>query len=452
MNVLVITLFVTVFAAEFLVKKVGIAHSYFVLLPELLSAIALLVLLKYLLAGRRWALDWRYVLFLGLYLFIVGFGFLAQAMPAGAIVAGMRSYLKFIPFFLLPAVYPFTRRQIGIQLAVLFTLFFVQSPLAVYQRFVQYAGSFHTGDPISGLSTSSGVLSILMTAAVAAVVSMYLRRKITFKTMLIGIAVFVVPTTLNETKATLVLMPVALFLPAFFMPRGSRAWRKLVPIGAIAVVAGLAFISAYDYFIQNREYTPTIESFLSEGHARSYLYSGAADGERRYVGRLDSIVIAARRLADDPITFAFGFGAGNVSASVLPGFDGQYVAYFDRFGVGLTQITSFLWEIGFAGVALCLWFYFLVWRDARALAKGTDVFGLLGQVWATVTVVMALTLLYLSIFSINEIGYLFWFYSGLVASTAARQRWARRSIASVPEAPREEWLAASKTAGVTAGR
>ena len=442
MNALVIAMFVAVFAAEYLVKQLGVLHQYFALVPELMSAIAVLALLKYLFAGRRWAIDWRYGLFLAVYLFIVAFGFLAQAMPSGAIVSGMRNYLKFLPFFMLPAVYPFTRRQLGVQLIVLLTLLAVQSPLAVYQRFIQYGSSMHSGDPIRGFTTSSGVLSILMMAAVAVVVSMYLRRMIRFRTMLISTAVFVLPTTLNETKATLILLPVALLLPAFFMPRGNGALRRLMPIAVVGALAGTAFVSAYNYFIQSRDNAAPIESFITEGQAQSYLYSGAADGKKRYIGRLDSIVIAARRLADDPLTLAFGLGAGNVSASPLRGFDGEYAAYFDRFGVDLTQITTFLWEIGVAGLGAFLWLCTMVFRDARALGREPGGTGLLGQIWGTVTVMIALTLFYVSIFSINEIAYLFWFYSGMVASTVVREKWAMRDAqrARVPTPPR--WYAA----------
>ena len=432
MNVLVIALFVVVFAAEFVVNQLGLGHRYLVLLPELVSAVAVLALLNYLLAGRRWSLDMRYWVVLAAYLFVLIFGFFAQTMPSGAIVSGMRNYLKFLPFFLLPAVYPFTPRQLGVQLVVLFGLLAVQSPLAVYQRFVQYGDRLHTGDPVTGFTTSSGVLSILMMAAVAVVVSLYLRRMIKFRTMLFAVAVFVLPTTLNETKATLLLLPVALLLPSFFMPRGSGAWRRLMPIAVVGGLAGTAFVTGYNYLIQNRDDAPPIGSFVTEGHAQSYLYSGAADGKKRYIGRMDSIVIATRRLAEDPLALAFGLGAGNVSESPLRAFHGEYAAYFHRFGVGHTQVTTFLWETGIAGLAVFAWLCVLLLRDARRLAREEGSVGLLAQAWGTVLVMIIMTLLYVSTFAINEIAYFFWLYAGVLASTAARLR--RASLSAAREA------------------
>jgi hypothetical protein len=208
-------------------------------------------------------------------------------------------------------------------------------------------------------------------------------------------------------------------------------------------LAGAGFVSGYNYFIQSRKDATSIDGFITEGQAQTYLYSGAADGKKRYIGRLDSIVIAARRLAEDPLTITFGLGAGNVSASPLRGFDGEYAAYFDRYGVHLTQITTFLWEIGVAGVAAFLWLCTMVFRDSRVLGREQGGTGLLGQVWGTVTVMIALTLLYVSIFSINEIAYFFWFYSGVVASTVVRERWSVRDTKRVHAPAPPRWYAAA---------
>jgi O-antigen ligase len=440
MNLLVILLFISVFATEFLAKQLKLIHPYFILVPEVLSAIAVLVIVCYLMAGKRWTLDWRYGLFFALYIFVIAFGFLVQDVPSGAVVAGMRSYLKFIPFFLLPAIYPFTARQLKTQLIVLLTILAVQSPLAVYQRFVQFAHKMHTGDPIVGMTTASGVLTTLMMCAVVVVVALYLRRKLSFPVMLAAVAVFCLPATINETKVTVVMLPIAVLLPAFFMPRGSRSLRRLVPIAVVGSVAGLAFVSVYDRLIANRADGHTIESFLFERGVDTYLYTGAADGENVYIGRLDSIAMAFERLSKDPLALSFGLGAGNVSESFLPAFHGKYAAYYKRFGLDVTQVTSFLWEIGVVGVAAYLLFYFIVWQDARFLARRNEESAALGQVWATVVVIMGLALFYNNIFSINETGYLFWFYSGVVAASAGMlRRTTRRQRERQPQRTAPSW-------------
>ncbi|HEX6994504.1 MAG TPA: hypothetical protein VF339_10210 [Gammaproteobacteria bacterium] len=422
MNFLVGAMFVSVFGAGFLVRNADVVHPYFTLLPELMTAVCLLVVIGRVLGGKDITLDWRYVVFFALFFFVLLFGFLVQSMSAGAVISGLRGYVKFIPFFLLPIVYPFTPRQLKGQLAVLLTILLLQSPLAVYQRFVEFGDRMHTGDPVRGMATSSSSLSMLMVCVIVLLVSAYYRRRIRLPFLLAATAVFFLPTTLNETKGTLVMLPVALLLPAFLMPSGSKPMRRVIAVAIVGAVAGLAFVTAYDYFIQYREHGKPLETFFTEGHVRHYLYTGADPTDERAIGRFDSISLAVETISRDPITLAFGLGAGNVSPSSLPGFEGEYAHYFERYGVALTQITNFLWEVGFVGLAAYLLMYLLVFQDALVLARRDASFGLLGQVWGTVTVLMGMALFYKSVFSMNEIGYLFWFYSGVVASKACAWR------------------------------
>src|SRR5690606_36736386 len=189
----------------------------------------------------------------------------------------------------------------------------------------------HTCDPVKGMMTTSSALSMLMVYVIAFAVSLYLRRSIRLPTLLVTIAVFMVPTTLNETKGTLIMLPVAMLAPALFMPPGSRPLRRIVPIVAIGTVALVSYMSVYNYLIQHREYGQELGTFFSERHVDRYLYTGAAEGDSKFVGRFDSVVIATDMLSRDPLTLAFGLGAGNVSESSLPGFEGQYAFYLNRY-------------------------------------------------------------------------------------------------------------------------
>src|SRR5690606_861370 len=261
MNFLVGAMFVSAFGAGYLVRRLDVIHPYFVLLPELTTAVCLLVVIGRVLAGKEIALDWRYVVFFALFFFVLLFGFLVQGMSSGAVISGLRGYVKFIPFFLLPVVYPFTPRQLKAQLAVLLTILFLQIPLAVYQRFVEFADRMHTGDPVRGMATSSSSLSMLMVCVIALLVSAYYRRRIRLPFLMAATAVFFLPTTLNETKGTLVMLPVALLLPALLMPSGTKTMRRVIPVAIVGVAAGLAFVSVYNYFIQYREFGKPLETF-----------------------------------------------------------------------------------------------------------------------------------------------------------------------------------------------
>jgi hypothetical protein len=256
------------------------------------------------------------------------------------------------------------------------------------------------------------------------------------------------PTTINETKATLLLLPFALAVPALLIPGKAHLLRKLMPLFAVGVIGVTAFVFVYNYLIQYREYAGPISEYFSGDTLRYYLYTGAANQDEAYIGRFDSIEIALEHTSRDPLKLAFGYGAGNVSESFLPEFAGRYWSYFLRFGVGETQVTTFLWEIGVVGLLAYLYLFALVGRDALTLARSKDPAAWLGQLWAVAVVIMTFALIYKAVFSMNDFGYLFWYFSGVVASRAVAVRQAARS--RVHHAP-PSWRLATDGPGAVKG-
>lgn len=440
MQVLVIALLLAILVVEYLVEEHGLFHPYVVLLPNLLSGIAALVVLARVMTGTRLSLDWRYGLFLGLLLFTMTFGYAVGDTPSGAMLAGARAYLACIPFFLLPAVHRFTPRQLQVQLLLIFAIALAETPLAFYQRFVEYAHTI-SGDPVRGTLTTSSNLSLFMIAVIGGVIIAHLRGRLSFFHTFVIAAWLFSATTINETKATIVLLPAAVLVPALLM-RGNRAIsKKLVPIFAIGILGFVAFIVTYNYFIEGREYAGPISSYLSGDTLRYYLYTGAANADAEYIGRFDSIEIALDRIARDPYTFAFGYGAGNVSESFLPQFAGRYWSYYLRFGVDQTQITQLLWELGTLGLAAYLFLYYLVTRDALALARSKDALSDLGVLWVLAMVIMSFGLVYKSLLHMTDFAYLFFYFSGVVASRAAALR--HSAAAAIARRPRQDWWPAA---------
>jgi len=443
MQVLVIALLLQIMVVEYLIESRGLLHPYAILIPEMLSGVAMLVVLVRIMGGGRIAFDWRYGIFLAVLLFTIVFGYAVQDVPDGAMLAGARSYLKFLPFFLLPAVHRFTPRQLHIQLMLLLVVALAETPLALYQRFVEFASSMHTGDPVKGTLTSSSGLSMFMVATIAGAVVFYLRGRLKLAALVLLSAWLFLPTTINETKATVLLLPVALLVPAMLMPNTARLLPKLVPIVGVGLLAGTAFVIAYNILIQNGEYGgPLGEFFTNTESLTYYLYTGAANTDQPYVGRFDSIEIALEHTSQDPLTLAFGYGAGNVSESFLPAFAGRYSDYFLRLGVGQTQVTTFLWELGVVGLLAYLFVFYLLARDSLTLARSSDPAAHLGQLWAVAMIIVTFGLLYKSVFSMNDFGYLFWYFSGVVASRAVVVRQSARS--RVAHAPPSWRLAAGE--------
>jgi hypothetical protein len=440
MHAIVIALFLQILVVEYLVEGRQWLHPYFVLIPELLSGVVMLVVLVRLMNGARLNFDWRYGAFLLVLLFVIAFGYAVEDVPQGAMLAGVRSYVKFLPFFLLPAVHRFTPRQLQVQLVLLLVLAVLQTPLAFYQRFVEFASSMHTGDPVRGTLTTSSVMSLLLVCAIAGVVIAYLRGRLRFATMLALAAWLFAATMINETKATLLLLPAALLVPALTMRGKSHVVRRVLPLLGVGALAVTAFVLTYNYFIQYREYAGPLSEYFTGDTLRYYLYTGAANTDQPYIGRFDSIEIAFDYIRQDPLRLAFGYGAGNVSESFLPQFAGKFSDYYVRFGVGQTQVTLLLWEVGVVGLLAYLFLFYLVTRDSLTLARSRDATAPLGQLWTVAMIVMTFGLIYKSLLSMNDFGYLFWYFSGVVASRAAVVRQGARK--RIPQAPPSWRLAA----------
>lgn len=443
MHGLVIALFGSILFVDYLVKQRGLLPSYFILVPEALSGIVMLVVLLRLMNGVRFHFDWRYALFLSVLLFTLAFGFMAQDVESGPMLAGVRAYIKFIPFFLLPAVHRFTPRQLKVQMTLLLAMALLQPPVAFYQRFVEFAARMHTGDPVRGTLTTSSVLSLFMIAAIAGVVVLYVRGRLRLMQMLLLAAFLFAPTTINETKATFVLLPVVLLLPPLLMRGKTRLLRRMLPLLAFGALGTMTFISVYNYFTQYQQYGVPLTEFFSSDALRKYVYTGAANTEQPYIGRFDSIEIALEHTSTDPVKLAFGYGAGNVSESFLPQFNGRYSDYFKRFGVDQTQITQFLWEIGLVGTGAFFFLYYAILRDALLLARSKDPTAPIGHFWAVVVVIMAFALFYKSVLAMNDSGYLFYYLSGLVASRAAAVRHAA-ALRGAPQRAPPSWRLAAE--------
>jgi hypothetical protein len=417
MNFLVIGTFLVCFLAEYFARKLDVLPGYFVLLPELFAGLTLLVVIGQFLVGRRLQLDSRYLVFLALFLLTIAMGAVAQNVPSGAIISGLRDYIPFLPFLLLGAIYPFTARQIKTQLTVLAVLLVVQIPIAFYQRFFSYADKMHTGDVVTGTIKTSSALSMLMIAGITILVVLYLKRRLSLPLLLIATGFLLVPTTLNETKGTLVLLPIAMLAPLFCIPKAERPLRKLLPLIAVFAVTGAVFVGAYNAMLQYKYPGRTMQQFWLEGGVQEYMYKGSVEGEDR-VGRFDSVRFAVRGISETPLRAAFGLGIGNVSPAMMPGFEGDYAHYYDLYEISFTQLSMLLWNVGYMGLVAFGLLFFAIFRDALLLARSGGAMATFAQVWAPLTVIAAMCLFYKPILMINEIVYPFMLYAGVVARSA----------------------------------
>ena len=422
MNKLLYLLFLSVFFLDFFHFKIRIIPRFATWMPEILAMITCLIVVLRFAVQKNLVIHKKYICLIVLYLTIIFIGIILNTTPVGSIIVGMRAYLKHLPFFLLPAVYDFSDKQFKGQLQFILPLLLLQCPLAVYQRLFQYRGVL-SGDVVTGTLDVSSALSITMICSIAVIFALYLNKKIGFKFFFITACCLFLPTTLNETKGTLFLLPIALILPAFFF-QGKGMSTKIKSFFIMALIGVLffsAFVPIYDHFIKPTRAPDLLDFFQKEGKMKRYLYKGIEARPGEDVCRGDAIVLAYKNLSQDSLTFTFGLGMGNVMPSYFESSLGKHTDKL-QYGAPMLAVTYLFWELGLLGLIVYVTFFFFLFGDALLLKKSDDIFGSFALGWSAVVAIMCLSLVYKNMIVYNLINFMFWYFSGIVAARAFRVR------------------------------
>jgi hypothetical protein len=441
MQALAYAMIITVLLVEYVYRKLHLPR-FVALAPDMLSAIAALVVLTKLPVNRFRDIDARYLIIFGLLLFNFVAGAVLNDLQPGVIVAGVRKYFLAILFFLVPVVVRYDDRSLRKQLLLIAAICLIQFPLAFSQRLVHDAvESDASGDSVYGTLMNSSALSIFLCGVASVVMGLYLRGRLRLRTMVLFLAATLPATMINETKATLLLMPIAFLAPVFLAGSGSfRVTLKRAALSGLLAAAFLAvFIPVYDHYIKERWGYGLIEFFQMEGRVEGYLNRGVEVGSEKKAARIDTIVLPIKSAGADVPRMAFGLGMGNVSDSALgQGFVGEeYVRYGDYVGPNLSLL---LWETGILGVALVLWLLYRIFKESLVARRADGLSGAFAIGWCGVVLLMLASMVYKGTIQSNALSYVFWFYSGLISATAMRVRRSSNSVtrsgAGVASAPR----------------
>lgn len=423
MQILIFALFCCITLTEFLIGALQLPN-FLRYSNEIFSvAAAAYVLLAATTRGLHQVAA-KYWIAFGTLAFIILCGVISNSVGTGPVLSGMRFYLHAIPFFFLPAVYPFSETQVWTQLKWLLAIALLQLPIAGYQRWMVWTQGRFTGDLVKGTLLSSGILSIFLICAALLLIGLFLTRRMGKVRAFLLFFLVLIPTTINETKATLVLLPLGLFVALLV---GSPPGRRIAVAGwtaTLLVAFGALFVPVYNTVQTNDPYKKDlVEFFTDDKQLQKYLEAkNAGVGAIGQVGRSDAIVIPVSYIARDPVTFAFGLGLGNASHSSLGNnFTGRYNNIFESFVI--TSFSVFILEIGVLGMALVLWLYALVFADSAFLARRDDgLYRALAIGWAGTVAVMFVATFYSTIHVFNSLAYLFWYVSGLLAARRMQLR------------------------------
>jgi len=412
------------------------------LVPEMLSTVvAAYVLLEGVRSGFGGVATKYWAAFI-VVTFIMVCGVLTNSVGAGPVFTGMRIYLRAMPLFLLPALYPFSEIQIRRQLQLLLAVGLLQVPIASYQRYETWARGGFSGDNVVGTFVESGPLSLALMCMTFVVLGLFIRKRIGLTTFLVLFFLLLFPTTINETKATVFLLPLGLIAVIVMgSPSGKRLRNFWLAIGLLGVF-GAIFVPIYDLMQANTPYKNErhlVDLFTNEQALSRYMETKkpATVGTTKIVGRGDAVNVPLDYISKDVVHLAFGLGVGNATHSNLgENFTGQYYQLFQAFT--FTGFAVFILELGVLGTALVFLLYYLVFVDAIAVARSDR--GLTGAIavgWTGAVAIMAVSTFYISTQSFSGMSYLYWYFAGLVAARRVQmQREARFAVPVKSPSPR----------------
>jgi hypothetical protein len=441
MQFLVMATIAAVLSVHFLVR-LGVLPGVASYAPELLAVVAAAVVVVVGVKNRFQFVRPAYWLVFVALVVLGACSVVVNSTGSGPIFAGLRTYLRALPFFFLPAVIAFTDRRIRAQLMLLLALSVVQFPLAWYQRSNE---QFLTGDTTVGTLGGSGTLTMFMVCAACVLTAFYLRKRIGNLGYVLLLLWILAPTMINETKVTLVLLPMAL-LATFYVgsKKGTRLKNTLL---GLVVLGGLLsiFVPVYDHYMRPRWGYGILDFLTMEGRVEGYLVrnQGVGSSGKVEAGRLDGVFAAVEVLSTDPTKLFFGVGIGNASDSALGAqFVGAYYKTFELLPV--TSFTAILLEHGLCGLALVLLLHWLIFRDSVMLARRPElgITSIVAVAWTGVSLTVVLGLLYSDVIQVPALSYLYWYFSGLIA--AARMRAALESAAPARVGSRDRMLVAQR--------
>jgi hypothetical protein len=404
-------------------------------IPEMLSCVLIVYVFIFGTRDRFQLVAPKYWLVFGALAAVIVCGVVNSGTGSGSIITGMRFYFRALPMFFLPAVMRVTDTQLKTQLKLLLGLALVQLPIAGYQRWIIYSEDRYSGDDVRGTLLDSGILSMFLISAALVLVGLLLKRRIGKLKFTILFFLMLLPTTINETKVTVIFLPLGLLVTLI---AGAEPGKRLRNAGLtlIALIGfGAIFIPVYDMLEQHNHYkVKLVDFFTNEQELNKYLMAqgrnrGTGIGGKKLSSRGDSVMVPIAYLSRDPVDLAFGLGLGNVSPSNLgKNFEGSYFRLFRS--VLVTSFSYFILELGLFGVILISVLYWMIFADTLVVARqDPGLVGALAAGWTGIIAIFFLGIIYNVFYQFPSLAYLYWYFAGLIC---ARRVALTLNMASVP--------------------
>src|SRR5688572_3499244 len=242
MRFIVLLMIASVMLAEYLTQEFSLPQPV-AWLPEMVSLLAAVIVIVRGIQHRFQDVDAKYFIVFGIMLLHIVAGVILNQMSPGVLFSGIRIYLKSLPFFFLPLVVKIEDRDLKWQLLLIAAICLIQLPIAWDQRMATVARGGITGDETSGTLLISSVLSVFLCCTAAVAMAFYLRGRISLIALVTFLALTLPATMINETKGTLILLPIALLAPVIYLGKAPGAAKVKKTVLTLVLIG--AFFAAF---------------------------------------------------------------------------------------------------------------------------------------------------------------------------------------------------------------
>ncbi len=382
------------------------------LFPEAFAGLVMVVVIVQMAIHRRFDLPAKYMLWFMLFIGVIIAGSVANQTNTGAMVMGLRENFKYAPLFLLPIVYQFKPEQMRVLMYWILFFALIQLPFMIYQRITE---PLLTGDVIVGTLLFANNVSAFLICVWAVLFAFYIRKRIPLIPFGILSVLVLLPTTLNETKGSLVLLPFAFVMPLLLAPQIKHLWFKLSLGGVAFVGVAVAYSTIGDMLLGPRLEQSMLEFFTNPAALRAYFMPSEMGGS--WMGRLDKLFLAWEQITQSTVTTLLGVGLGNVNDTSSSHFQGEFTEYGHLLGTSLIQ---FLWENGILGLILAFMPPIMSFMDARRVAREDSFAATIANGWGAVCAIMFVSVFYIRAPDVQAVSYMFWFFCGYLAAEKFR--------------------------------
>lgn len=297
-------------------------------------------------------------------LYAIGTLFMSEGDLAEG-VSGIKRHFQYWGLMFILSAAVFSARTVRHWLTFMLLVALLQLPLALYQKVmlvpmrVNMPNGVVPVDIVAGTFEASmlgagnnNVMVFFLIVAIAMLLAAYREGMLRLPTLLVLVALTGVPLGLGETKAALVLFPLAMFAVSFDLIRKRPFVFALGSLIVGALVGGLFYVYVALQPTDSRTGL-TFEQRLEENIEYNFGSQGYFAGASLNRGNAVPFWISRHGPGDlKPMLFGHGLGASNgaVGSDSRGHVDRKYPGVM----IGLTAISALLWDVGLVGTGLYL--------------------------------------------------------------------------------------------------